>query len=297
MAERRVRTDPLLVGGTGRSGSTILGRFLGQHPQLHLTNPEELRFVANDHGVAEALAFAQMKWPRNRGAKDRAADAAGRCSDEWFYRDANTGLHTSMTLAQMKAATQGYVNGFGTDALAATQNFVDTVMSFVLATSQGRRWIDGSPANARVTDWLQPIWPQCQVIAIIRDGRDVAASFVQQDFGPDDIFDALEQWFTRMKRMHTAVQRCTPGRILTIDMMDFVMHDRAGTVNAVCEFAGLAADEQWLAWFDEHVTADAAHIGRWRSQFDQQTLYRLDARYAQMCIELRTSGYIVPKDQ
>jgi hypothetical protein len=49
---------PVLVGGTGRSGSTIVGHLLDHHPELTLTRPMEVRFLAGNDGLADALAVA-----------------------------------------------------------------------------------------------------------------------------------------------------------------------------------------------------------------------------------------------
>ena len=49
---------PVLVGGTGRSGSTIVGHLLDHHPALTLTRPMEVRFIAGTDGLADALAIA-----------------------------------------------------------------------------------------------------------------------------------------------------------------------------------------------------------------------------------------------
>ena len=50
---------------------------------------------------------------------------------------------------------------------------------------------------------------------MIRDGRDVAASFVAQKFGPTEIFASLRQWETRTLRMRQAELACAPSWIGT----------------------------------------------------------------------------------
>ena len=45
----------VLVGGTGRSGTTIAGRVLNKHPALALTTPREVRFLTGKGGIIETL--------------------------------------------------------------------------------------------------------------------------------------------------------------------------------------------------------------------------------------------------
>lgn len=286
--------NPVLVGGTGRSGSTILGRILGQHPDLFLTNPEEVRFIANDHGFAEALAMKRGGLRQRWRAQAEAEKAVKRAKTTHFFRNQKTGLHTSISLEELDVLGDAYLTRFRREPVEATQEFVHAVMRKVAAPAEGRRWVDGTPANARITDLIEPIYPDCQVIAIIRDGRDVAASFVEQKFGPNEIFTSLQQWETRTRRMHLAVQRCRPGRILTIDMLDLVDRQRDATLQQVFDFLGLPVDPGMKAWFEENVDADRAHVGRWRSQFDEATTKRIDATYADMVRRLTAEGVRVP---
>jgi hypothetical protein len=286
--------NPILVGGTGRSGSTILGRLLGEHPDLLLTNPEEVRFISNDHGLAEALAMKQGSWPRRMRAKREAKLAVERTKGLWYFRNKKTGLHTSMTLEEIDELAAPYFANFGKAPVEATQAFVYGVMAKVTKGLDGRRWVDGTPANARITDLIEPIYPDCQVVAMIRDGRDVAASFVAQKFGPTEIFASLRQWETRMLRMRQAELACVPGRILTIDMLNLVDLDRDGTLQRICDFLNLEITPEFRTWFNENVRLEDANVGRWRTQFDAETVKKIDAVYAEMVERVAASGAQIP---
>ena len=87
---------PVLVGGTGRSGSTIVGDLLDHHPDLTLTRPMEVRFIAGNDGLADALAVGLRKpgSPKSLAAAELAAD---RLLNRWFERTPDVGLHTSMS--------------------------------------------------------------------------------------------------------------------------------------------------------------------------------------------------------
>jgi hypothetical protein len=285
--------NPILVGGTGRSGSTIMGRLLGQHPDLLLTNPEEVRFIANDHGLAEALAMKQGPWPRRMRAKGEAKLAVQRTKGLWYVRNKG-GLQTSMTLEEIDELAAPYFSDFGKTPVKATQNFVHAVMAKIVKDLDGRRWVDGTPANARITDFIEPIYPDCQVVAMIRDGRDVAASFVAQKFGPTEIFASLRQWETRTLRMRQAELACAPGRILTIDMLNLVDVDRDGTLQRICDFLNLPITPEFRAWFNENVRLEDANVGRWRTQFDAETVKKIDATYAEMVERVAAAGAQVP---
>jgi hypothetical protein len=49
-----VMSTPVFVGGTGRSGTTILARVLGQHANFSMV-PVEARFIVDRHGLIDFL--------------------------------------------------------------------------------------------------------------------------------------------------------------------------------------------------------------------------------------------------
>lgn len=284
---------PVLVGGTGRSGSTIVGHLLDHHPELTLTRPMEVRFITGNDGLADALAIAQRK-PGSQKAKAAARTAVDRIMNRWFERAPDVGLHTSMSRAELDDLCQEYLSRFDGEPLQATKNLTEAVMSKVAVKIGADRWVDTTPANARKAQRVEPIYPESSVIVVHRDGRDVAASFVHQTFGPDDVFEALTLWEERMLRIHRAVEESRPDRILEIDLVDLVDRDRAGTLERVCALIDVPVDASMVEWFEANVTSSAAHHGRWRADFDADDCARIDETYLAICERLAASGVRIP---
>ena len=285
--------SPVLVGGTGRSGSTIVGHLLDHHRSLTLTRPMEVRFITGNDGVADALAIA-IKNPKSAKATQAAQLAADRIRFRWFERAENVGLHTSISQTLLEEWLEAYLASFSADPLAASQSLVHLVMAAVAESAGAQRWVDTTPANARKADKVEPIYPDSKVIVVTRDGRDVSASFVQQPFGPNDVFEALDQWEQRMLRAHRAAMNSRPGRVLTIELIDLVARAREETVQQICSFLDVDEDPLMLEWFNANVTANNAHVGRWRAQFDDSTAEQIDAYYEKICSRLVADGVEVP---
>ena len=285
--------QPILVGGTGRSGSTIVGHLLDHHPQLTLTRPMEVRFITGNDGLTDALTVGLRKpgSPKARAAAELAVD---RIRNRWFRRAEHVGLHTSIGEDELAVLCGIYLDAFDAEPLEATRALVREVMSQVAANIGADRWVDTTPANARKADRVEPIYPESTVIIVHRDGRDVAASFTQQSFGPDDVFDALDQWEQRMLRIHRAVQSSRPDRIIEIDLVDLVDRDRSGSLARVCAAVGVEEDPAMVAWFQENVTASGAHHQRWRSDFEPDVCEQIDERYSAITERLREHGVRIP---
>lgn len=46
---------PVFVGGTGRSGTTVMGDLLGKHPDVRTSTPIEIKFLANRSGLLDVV--------------------------------------------------------------------------------------------------------------------------------------------------------------------------------------------------------------------------------------------------
>lgn len=292
MSESLLRR-PVLVGGTGRSGSTIVGHLLDHHPDLTLTRPMEVRFIAGSKGLADALAVERLE-PRSAKAHDAARTAVDRLLHRWFQRAEHVGLHESMTIEQVQEWAHEYLLTFEADPVGSTRTLTDAIMGRIADRLGATRLVDTTPANARKADLLEPIYPESKVVMVTRDGRDVSASFVSQSFGPDDVFIALDQWETRMRQSHRAALASRPDRILQIPLLDLVVRDREATLARLCEFIDVPVAPEMVAWFDENVTSAGMHPGRWRRDFDDATCERIDAHYEEACERLRAEGIAIP---
>jgi hypothetical protein len=282
------------VGGTGRSGSTIVGHLLDHHPELTLTRPMEVRFIAGNDGLADALAVA-LRRPGSAKALAAADLAADRLLNRWFERAEDVGLHTSMSREEVERLAHEYLVAFPESPLDATRLLTTRIMGRIAEQLGASRLVDTTPANARKADRLEPIYPESTVVVVTRDGRDVAASFVSQSFGPDDVFEALDQWEQRMLRTQTAVAACRPGRVFTVELMDLVVDDRVGALERLCAAVEVPVDAGMVGWFDANVTADGAHPGRWRKDFDPDTCRRIDEHYLLAVERLTEQGVDIPR--
>lgn len=284
---------PVFVGGTGRSGTTVAGRLLGHHRDIRATNPRELRFISSRGGVADA--YAGLVTP------DAVVTTLW---EHWYERikpsGARSGLYRRLDRDHMRAACDEYVAGFAADPLRASRHFAETIVSAGPeagargAVSDKPRWVDTTPANARAADRVLALFPDGVVVHMMRDGRDVAASFVSKPFGPSDVFVALDEWRSRMREAHRAEQACPAGNFIRVDLHALSVTDREATLVALLDGIGAEPDRRLSAWFDAHVLPQQAHIGRWRRDYDEATAARIDARYDEILAEFDAEGVPYP---
>jgi len=253
----------------------------------------EVRFITGNDGFADALAVA-IRRPGSAAARAAAELAVDRLQHRWFRRAETVGLHQSIEIDAVRALCDEYLSGFDREPLESTRALVHPIMDAVAARLGAGRWVDTTPANARKADRVEPIYPDSRVVVVIRDGRDVATSFIAQTFGPDDLFEALGQWEQRMLRSHRAMQASAPGRVLVVDLADLVWRARDDTLAELLAFVRVPPAAAVREWFDASISIDQANSGRWRRELDASTADRLDAAYRQACARLAAAGVRIP---
>lgn len=289
---REAPVRPVFVGGTGRSGTTIAGQLLGHHRDLCATNPRELRFVSSTGGVADAYATATGVLTGERAVTPQ--QVVGNLWEHWYERvkpsGVKSGLKRRLSRDEMEEVCRRYVAEFPADPYAASRRFTETIVSSRVIREDHVRWVDTTPANARAADRLLALFPDGVVIHMMRDGRDVAASFVSKPFGPTEVFEGLDAWRDRMIEAWRAEQACPPGTVVRVDLQQLAVTDRRGTMARLREALGISHDKQMRMWFNTKVLPNQANMGRWRRDYDDATAAKIDARYADIIAELDSLG-------
>jgi hypothetical protein len=274
--------DPIFVGGTGNSGTTVVGRMLGHHPHYALV-PVELKFHADPSGVPGVLA--------GRVAPDELAQAL---RSRWFrYRHHSgtpRGLHLVVGEEELEAALAAFAEQWPGDLRAALERLVRAVA--VAAAPDGSTrpsWVETSPRTVVFAPQLVELFPHARIVNMVRDGRDVAVSKMRQGLQVPDSFAALDWWARKILRGERQAARAGAG-VLTVRLEDLVRDDREATYARLLGALGIEDAPAMRAFFDTRMPAQDAHIGRWRDEIGAAERARFDARYRALVAELRDQG-------
>jgi hypothetical protein len=265
--------QPVFSGGTGRSGTTLIGKLLDRHPAVGRTTPFEVRFLTERFGLCDVVTARSGRGPRAVVARQTSGSLVlfeRRLRGRWYRRtrpDGSTvGLFQAIGPDVLEAAIAGFrsdLAGAGGPAQAAAR-LAHALLVPPVRGRQKSRWIDTTPDNAiRAPDLLR-IFPGMRLIHMIRDGRDVAASVATRHWGPNDVEQAMAWWADRMVRAERALAAMPPERVLTVRLEDLVLRDRQATLARILDFLELERAPGVTAYLDREVSADRGHLGRWR---------------------------------
>lgn len=162
---------PIFVVGCPRSGTTMLSLMIHAHPRMAM--PPESRFLLRSW--RNRKKFGDLSSPEQRMALAKACVRTGS-----KVRD--LGLDPQEVLEAILAAPPTYGSAYGT-------------IFKMFADRHGKaRWGDKRPAYYQEVDLLLRLFPDAQIVHIVRDGRANVASLKKMPWWPYDSIGSMAAW-------------------------------------------------------------------------------------------------------
>jgi hypothetical protein len=278
---------PIFVGGTGRSGTTVVGRLLGASSRYEVI-PVETKFHVSPRGLPPYVS-------RRTGAQDVSRALRRQWNDS---HERGGGLSSIVDRDVLKAALRELIaweaeNAEVENRLPPARALMDAVLNPIALAAGKQGWIEMTPRVVLHARLMRRLFPEMRMINTIRDGRDVAASLVAMGWQPE-FHQALRWWESRMARAHAELGKLPVSMVLTVCMEDLVLHRREETYERLLEFLGWKDEVEMHRWFVRTMTPERAHIGRWRSALAAPEVAAIDRAYGQALDRLLVKGVNLP---
>jgi sulfotransferase family protein len=288
-------TPPRLVfvGGTGRSGTHVIARLLGNHPAFaHV--PIESRFHC--HGP--------KGFPDLLGGRVALSDFLWKLREFWWHRvrkedDQPRGLYMVMPRRRFDDAVGSFESAFHADPVGACRALYLDLL-WPVAEELGRPGlVEMSSHNVREIQTLSRLFPEARFIHVFRDGRDTASSITTMTWGPGTLPRALDWWADRMRAIENGVRSDEDGarfvvpasRLHPVLLDDLVERDREAEYARLRSFLGVDDDPAMRDFFDNRMGPGAAHRGRWRQSVGRIGAARVDRKYRRLLTALDREGH------
>jgi hypothetical protein len=255
---------PIFLVACPRSGTTLLSVMLHAHPRIAM--PPETRFLLPVY--RERATFGDLRDRANRRRLARRITAPRKS------RFADLDLDRRETVRAIVAAPPTIGSAMGT----VWREF---------ARSRGKpRWGEKRPAYWEDVDVVLRLFPEAQLIHLVRDGRACLASLKQLDWWDRSPITTMTTWALAQHELNRAGRKLPAERYHRLRYED-LLADPRDELERLCRFLGeefepamldfaAAADDivpERKSWHERTRGAlDDARVDAWRSVLDADEL-------------------------
>jgi hypothetical protein len=311
---RSHRVVPVFVGGTGRSGTTVIGDLLANHSRIRTSTPIEIKFLTNRSGLVDVvfgynqeiekksgkvsiLNFRTYR-KRKRKEKERFAKILAEFNrfiwEKWWDIDAppphGRGLISGISKRDLEDLLSRLDRELKLNRKWAARRFMGAFISKQFDAGDEIYWVETTPMNIPEANKLQELFPNALFINMVRDPRDVIASLLTKNWGPITPLEGLDWIEKRLLAGHEALSVINPAKKMTIALEDLAINSREQTYNKLLTFLKISDEPAMQKFFVESMTPDAATSGRWKAEIDSP---EFSAGFEEMKARLSKSGVYV----
>ena len=292
---------PVFVGGTGRSGTTVMGDLLGNHPDVRTSTPIEIKFLSNRSGLVdvvfgrddspnkkkEPVSIFHLRTYRKRRQREKEklsnilAEFEDQLWNKWWDIDAppphGRGLVSGISRPNLEMLMKSLRKDLKVNRVWAARRFMKRFISLQDAAGSEKYWVETTPMNIPTADKLLKLFPNALFITMVRDPRDVIASLLTKNWGPTTPMEGLTWIEKRLTDGHHALKAVPAKQKITIALEDLAIDDREGTYRKLADFLGISDSPLMRKFFEEELTPANATSGRWKKEISSP---EFDAAYA-----------------
>ena len=285
---RNHKVRPVFVGGTGRSGTTVMGDLLGFHEHIRTSVPIEIKFLANKSGLLQLvfrrdtpsnqpkISIFNLRAQRIRRISEKAKFAKiqveflDRIWNSWWDIDAppphGRGLQSGISKERFEFLINRLISNLRINRVWAARRFMRDFISSQEDHAGQKYWVETTPLNIAQARRILKLFPDALFINMVRDPRDVIASLLTKNWGPTTPLEGLEWIEKRLRDAHEALAHIPANQKITIALEDLAINNRLQSYQSLLKFLNLGDDAGMKEFFETHLSAEAAMSGRWKQE-------------------------------
>ncbi len=202
--------NAVFIGGCERSGTTLLASMLGGAAGAVVTPESQFKYDFLEN-------FSRVKYSDSLWRLKMWGISSLALAD--YARQADDGKHLMKKLVHAYAESGGGVH-------------------------EPSLWIDHTPSNLRNVMTLSKYFEDAKFVHIVRDGRAVAASVMQLEWGPGNILDAADWWLRKLS-FAFAAEVFLPERVTRVKYED-LLENPERELRKLCKFLDIDYNHQML---------------------------------------------------
>jgi hypothetical protein len=303
--------QPLFVGGSGRSGTTIAINLLNRHSKIHASLPREIKYLTSRSGLIDLI------YGRPIGLEEGATGVRnnllakllpiiGRSKLHYFQKNLHgpwwnevgkkgkaRGLIQAIDEETLIRAEKSFLANFRKEPENAARELFRALSAAQLKKPDIRYFADSTPVNIMQANYINRLFPEALFINMVRDGRDVALSVANEKWGPNDPFKALGWWANRVLTAHKSLELIPKDQQITLRLEDLVYRNRDLSYDNLLKFLALESEVPLADFFESELTKDKLNEGLWKQKVGDPR--KFEKRYLEILERLKDKGIVVER--
>jgi arsenate reductase (thioredoxin) len=275
----------IFVGGTGRSGTHVVARFLGRHRAITSIGVE-CRFHVDDDGFPGLID----------GSTDLDAFLKKLRGFWWKgkMRGRDRGMYKFLDEERLEWAIARFESSYdqAEPEPACRQLFIDLLWPQVVKKGSSAL-VEQSCDTVAQAPLLLRLFPEAKFVHVVRDGRDASASRVSQTRGlvrPRTRHDGLRWFERRIRRIEDGARQIPGEKLFQVSLEEILTPPRHEAARAVVGFIGVRFGRRMRRYFYAKMDLWSANTERWREGISERKQRAIDERYEAMLDRLEADN-------
>ena len=273
----------IFIGGTGRSGTTLLREILDSHPEITAI-PFETKLISQkifrDFPDALATCPPNLKTRMIEKFKQLWVDDFYRFKVGWSL-DSNDnqfrGLHKWIDkkdiVRYFSILDNLHKNIDENQIYIIIGRFINSIFSSYKNKKDAKYWVEKTPMNSAYATFWYRCFPNLKIINIIRDGRDVACSLRNVVWGIKDYKNGVDWWVDNLSQALREQRYLPQNSYLNVKYEDLVFN-KIETLKNIVDFLN-------IDWSDSlnSIEVSKESVGRWKNELPEHVFDYINQKH------------------
>ncbi len=307
--DNEIKNQYVLIGGTGRSGTNITRHILSNHSQV-ASFPFEYRFIIDPDGIIDFYNSFSTTWsPFNSDVKIKRLNnfllnlanknAGDKNYAEWELAEwlPNYVENVEELISSLKSFEySGFWPGARSDSnqysIWFSENFSKQQLCNVLGKFVKKNidqyliekrkdiFVEDNTWNILFLREILDLIPEVKFLHIIRDPRDVIASFINQRWCPNSIQEAIIMYKSIINRYFN-IENSIPQNCIKLVKLEDLVANSEQVAKEICEFIQIPFEPSMTK-----VNLTRSNQGRWKNDFSIQDIQLLEDSLNSLILKL-----------
>jgi hypothetical protein len=259
---------PIFIVGVPRSGTTLLRLILNAHSRI---------------GIATETHFLRIFW----SARQKYGDLEKNCNLDAMWSD----LKGSKYLKDLNLKNIEEIRLKVNNGERSYKNIFRTLLT-EYAEQRGKvRWGEKTPGHLEFVEDLVAFFPDCKIIHVIRDPRDVCLSFKKVPWGSNNVYSNARLWNRYIDLCENkSFYKC--AAYIEVKYEELVTNPKK-QIEHICKFIGEKAEDQMLYFYQfagQYLEKDepwkngcfnpltSENIGKWRRELTKWEVEQINIK-------------------